>query len=157
MTTLTDPLNELELGPSRPLRALDEGDLTAKYKPGIYTLWLDGQFLYTGISYRASDPTSEADGKWGIWGRLRTHLHGESKNLPREIMARFVIPELTLAEIESLRTGGYAALWPKLQRVLGRIEFRVWIADAAEARALEKRIRREGLRHAGRPLLNPSS
>lgn len=150
-----EALEALEEGPALPLRDIHD-DLTGKYQPGLYTLWLDGEFLYAGMSYRASDPTPDEDGKHGVWGRLGTHYRGRSRLLSRELMARFVIPDLTTDEIKSLRTHGYEMLKPKLRGLLDQIKYRVWITPTGEdARALEARVRRDGLPRAGQPLLNP--
>lgn len=134
-------------------------ETSLKYCTGVYTLWLRDRFLYCGMAYRASQPTANGDGKWGIWGRLRTHADGASRKLNQKVVTRFVVPTLTEQEIQAMAAGEADDLLA--------VRAREWIADhlgyraavtetGTDARRLEALVRREGLPGHGPPELNPS-
>ena len=149
-------LKELERGAKRPVREVTQ-DLDVKYRTGVYTLWHGDDFLYVGMSYIASQPSDEGDGKWGLWGRIRTHSDSRPGHLSRAIISRFIVPSLTSDEITAMQHGDDELLTRRLYDFINNeVEYRTWpTGDGAEARALEDRVRREGLPQAGRPMLNP--
>lgn len=149
-------LAHLENGPRHPLGHIHNHE-AVKYRPGVYTLWRGEEFLYVGMSYRASDPTPEVDGKWGLWGRIRTHHSSRPGHLTRAILSRFVIPSLTPDDVDAMRQGDDDLLDQRLlEFVDNEIDYRAWISDNGDdARQVENLIRRDGLPRAGQPLLNP--
>jgi len=160
-----DPVcNMIDL--ERYMRDLEDGaahrfaDWPAKHfetgPSGVYTIWKEDRFLYAGMAWaQRSDATPNAS---GVFGRLASHASGRRSGdrFCIYICDRFVVPELSDDDIAALRRG--ERLLDRMTRsfVHDHLTYRVVVtANGAEARSLEATVRREGLRRAGRPQINP--
>lgn len=134
------------------------GDLpTAGVPPttGLYTFWLDDQFLYVGISYRDPATTTNPQAR-GILGRLTTYYRGRrTGDLPLAICDRYVVPDLSTDQLEGLRTGATKLDDLTRQFMHDRLTIRWATCTGDDARAIEHQIRSSGLPGHGPPLLNP--
>src|SRR5207302_1507916 len=88
-------------------RFSDWPDKTLEKGPtGGYTLWNEQKFFYAGISYKDAKDALTNPQAAGVWGRLNHHARGFGESHLRTYVAeRYVIPDLTRGERESLRRG----------------------------------------------------
>ena len=153
---LFDALAELEDGSRWPLRDLPDNPHPPKGPPGVYTLWNGTDFLYCGMAYKDAAETANPQAA-GLWGRLRTHWAGRRTGyLNVQVLDRFIIPDLSRAELEALRVGDLS-LAARLRAWIHRhVDYRAWESpDGSSARSVEDHIRATGLPKSGPPQLNP--
>lgn len=144
---------ELSTGRLRRFADWPDDDLE-KGPPGIYTIWLEESFLYVGIAYKDAKDTTNPQAA-GVWGRLGVHARARrSSDLMVGLGDRFVIPDLSTADLGALRDGRLDLSERMRTWFTDRVSYRVSLAGSDQARALEDQIRSTGLPGTGKPLLN---
>jgi hypothetical protein len=124
---------------------------------GVYTIWRGPEFLYVGMSYMQRDDDENPNAK-GVFGRLASHASGRRSGdqFCVYVCDRFVVPQLSPDDLEALAIGKRLLDTRTREFIAEHLCYRVAVTESgADARALEARIRREGLPDAGRPLINP--
>lgn len=119
---------------------------------GVYAIWDDaGGLVYVGIAGRR--PTGS-----GLASRLRSHASGRRSGdqFCVYVADHYVMPELTTADIEAIRTGELSMDARIRDCIHERFVFRFVAADSyAEAMAIETQIKQGALGEP--PRLNPST
>jgi hypothetical protein len=149
-------VHQLEDGPIHHFRDWPAAHLTLG-PSGVYTIWRGPAFLYVGMSYAHRDDTDNPTAK-GVFGRLASHASGRRSGdqFCVYVCDRFVVPQLNPDELAALANGGRFLDARTRQFIHDQLSYRVVVtASGSDARALEARIRREGLPRNGRPLVNP--
>jgi hypothetical protein len=130
---------------------------------GVYTVWHGGQLICAGMSGRGIDAAAGGSGEVtrrglrGLRSRLDSHASGRRSGdqFCVYVFDRLVLPTLTQVQIEDAAHGRLSL--DGLTRALIRrsLSYRfTLVADAETARAIERKVQRDGL--AGQlPLLNP--
>jgi hypothetical protein len=124
---------------------------------GVYTIWMGSTFLYVGMSWVHRDETVNPKVK-GVFGRLASHASGRRSGdqFCVYVCDRFVVPQLNADDMTALAAGTRLLDARTREFIHDQLGYRVVVtASGADARALEVRVRREGLMRAGRPLINP--
>jgi hypothetical protein len=152
---VTNALRALETGAAHAFRDWPATHFEAG-PSGVYTIWNDDIFLYVGMAWKhRSDENPKAS---GVFGRLKSHADGRRSGIQFAIYIcdRFVVPHLSPDQIDALARGERLLDAATRQYIREHLTYRVVVTDdPATARALEVRIQREGLPHAGRPQINP--
>lgn len=130
---------------------------------GVYTIWRGDEFIYVGMSGKGADaedfvavPGKPSKPK-GLWTRLNSHAAGRRSGdqFNVYICDRFVVPDLTRAQQESIREGTLRLDHPTKKFIHDHLAYRFIIcADGDEAFNVEFQVRAGELR-AGKPFLNP--
>jgi hypothetical protein len=119
---------------------------------GVYTIWDDaGGLVYVGIAGR--NPSGS-----GLASRLRSHASGRRSGdqFCMYVADHYVMPELTHADIEAIRTGALSMDARIRDCIHGRFAFRfIAAASYADAMAIENRVKQGALGEP--PRLNPTS
>lgn len=155
------PIQQLEAGTLHRF-----GDAFSEHLPtvaaGVYTVWRGTEFIYVGMAghslTREAIAKLQGDEAKGLRDRLASHASGRRSGdqFCIYICDRFIIPELTPSELQELAAGARWLDSRTCNFIRSHLQYRIVVTgDGAEARALEDRIRDEGLPQAGRPLLNP--
>lgn len=146
-----DVLRELEAG--RPHRFADFAREVADIPgagAGIYTIWDDtGTLIYVGIAGRNPDGAD-------LLSRLRSPASGRRSGdqLAVYVADRYVLPELTQADIEGIRDGRVSMDMLVREKIHRDFSYRFAIVDTyAMAIRLENAIK-NGTLGAGPPQLN---
>ena len=153
-----DVFEQLEAGPTVAmggLLAAEGGEITTS--PGVYTIWLDEQLLYVGISRTDPRETANKNAK-GVFGRLKTYYDGRRTNdLMLALCDRFVTPHLTAGELTALGRGELDL--NRMTRTFAheRLMIRAHECSGKDAGNIERIIRRQGLPSGGLPLFNAMS
>jgi hypothetical protein len=146
-------LSELSSGRLRRFADWPDHEL-AKGPPGIYTIWVDGAFVYVGIAYKDAKDTTNPQAA-GVRGRLGVHARARrSSDLMVGLGDRFVIPHLSSRELWSLGDGRLDLAERMREWFTAHVGYRAAISGSDQARALEDLIRSVGLPGIGTPLLN---
>ena len=123
---------------------------------GVYTIWNGGVFLYVGMAWAHRDDSNPK--AVGVFGRLSSHASGRRSGgqFCIYICDRFVVPELNADDTAALRRGERLLDARTKAFVHDHLTYRVVVTSSgAEAREVEAQVRRDGLEHAERPLINP--
>lgn len=157
-TQLTQPSDDevvTELTAGKLRRFADWPDLRLERgPPGIYSIWANETFLYVGIAYKDARDTDNPQAG-GVWGRLGVHSRARrTSDLMVAIGDRFVIPDLSLADLAELGAGQLDLAERMRTWFKTHVCYRVSTTGSEQARQLEQQIRSNGLPGAGQPLFN---
>lgn len=150
-------IEALEDGERHEFRTWSASSLP-KGPPGVYSIWSEDTFLYVGMSWREPVPTASGTSP-GLWGRLDSHASGRRSGdqFCIYVCDRFVLPTLGPDQIRAIGEGRLSLDGLTKQYVREHLSYRyVLTPTGAQARSLEADVRANGLRGAGKPLLNPS-
>jgi hypothetical protein len=134
------PATHFEMGPS-----------------GVYTVWRGSEFIYVGMSYAHRHDTNKPKAK-GVFGRLASHASGRRSGdqFCVYVCDPFVVPQLSGDDLTALANGQRFLDVRTREFIREQLGYRVVVTSSgAQARALEARVRREGLPRSGRPEINP--
>lgn len=157
LSSNNEVLKQLEHGPTVEmggLLAAEGQEITTS--TGVYTIWLDTELLYVGISWKRPSDTPNKNAK-GVFGRLRTYYDARrTDDFTRDLCDRFVTPYLTADELALLARGELDPDLSERNRRFARERLTIRAIDCPgeQARTVEKLIRESGLPEAGQPLFN---
>jgi hypothetical protein len=155
-TDLDALVEDLEDGPAHRFNEWPAAHL-AMGPSGVYTIWDGSIFIYVGMSYAHRDASDNPRAK-GVFGRLASHASGRRSGdqFCVYVCDRFVVPQLSQDDMQAL-AGGARLLDSRTREFIHEhFSYRVVVTPTgADARAIEARVRREGLPRAGRPQINP--
>lgn len=109
------------------------------------------------MSYVNRSDTANQQAK-GVFGRLASHASGRCSGdqFCIYVCDGFVVPQLSTEDMTALASGVRLLDRRTREFINKHLCYRVVVTSSgAEARALESRVRREGLLQAGRPEINP--
>jgi len=130
---------------------------------GVYTVWLDGDLVYVGMSGRgwtADDIArriERGEQKKGLWSRLNSHASGRRSGdqFCVYVCDRYVVPTLTADEMRALGQGQGSLDNKTREFIHQHLAYRfVVVKDGATALRVEWEVQ-AGALAAGRPALNP--
>jgi hypothetical protein len=120
-------------------------------------VWRGDEFVYVGISYRASAESNSKAAK-GLWGRLASHASGRRSGdqFCIYICDRFVLPMLSAEQIQAVGEGSLSLDSLTRDHIRNHLEYRFLVTRTGDdARRIERLVQRGGLPSGRRPLLNP--
>ncbi len=152
-----DDLARLENGPI--YKFSDWPNPLLPRKPGVYTIWDSGQFIYVGMAGRGvkADAVDEPKKTNGLWGRLDSHRRGgrSGDQFCVYVCDRFIVPAPTPEQQEQIGAGELSLDDLTRDRICERYEYRfVATPDEKTARALEREVQHGALSEV-KPYLNP--
>ena len=152
-----DPLTALAVGPLR--RFADWPDpAVPKIAAGVYTVWAEEELIYVGMAGSAITPERTSTKPTGLWKRLKQHVDGRRSGdqFCVYVCDRYVVPNLSPGQLAKIGSGELSLDALTRIHIHDQLSYRYVITqDAAEARALERRVQ-QGALNDRKPVLNPS-
>ena len=138
-------------------------DRVPRRAAGVYTIWRQDEFIYTGMSGRGAQSEDfvarldRPEKALGLWTRLNSHASGRRSGDQFNIYIcdRFIIPALTPEQQVEIGRGHLLLDHLTKDYVREQLSYRFLVyRDGAEAHAAERAVRAGSL-PVGRPYLNP--
>jgi hypothetical protein len=150
-----EALEQLEIGPAvkmGELLAAEGREVTTS--TGVYTIWLDSQLLYVGLSWRRPSDTTNKNAK-GVFGRLKVYYDGgKNTDFMRALRRHIVVPSLTGEHMSTVGRGERDLAERTRLFAHDRLALRTWACSAEDAREIRRIVKQGSLTSSGPPVLN---